>query len=99
MKFDKELADFLDSIIEEKAKALFDLYIQQSRILKGWNATVVTNNGDGTVDVKLAGDNIVITKKNKSGVTLAVGDEVELHSMGSLSNAYVAICKTKWNDY
>lgn len=94
---DTEFSRFLNNIIETKVKSIIKIFLQKFGIMKGWSATVVEVNVDETIDVQIAGDSTttILNLKNKSGVSLSAGDEVELHSISSLSNAYVAICKTK----
>lgn len=64
--------------------------------MRGWSATVVSVNPDGTCNVQMPGDTTVISSlKNKTRVVLSAGDEVELHSISTLSSAYIGIAKNK----
>ena len=58
--------------------------------VKTWSATVSTG-GTATASVKLASDeNTAITIKNKTGVTLSIGNEVIVASRsGDLSDAFI----------
>ena len=92
----KEFAKFLDGIIEDKVKMILERENRKSGFVRAWSATVVSVAGNN-ITVKLPGDDIhTMVKKNRTGQTLAGGDEVYLYSpSGDLANAYVAICKTK----
>lgn len=95
MNIDKEFAKFLDEVIEIKVNNLFDKKIKGNNFVMAWVATVVNVNDD-VADVKLPGDdvNILHNKKNKTGETLAVGDEVYLFSpYSSLSTAFIVYKK------
>lgn len=89
-----EFANFLDNIIEQKVQKIIKEKLNDYGIMKGWSAKVNVINGDGTINVTLAGDTTIIPNlKNKSNVTLSVNDEVFLFSISSLSNAFIGIKK------
>jgi hypothetical protein len=92
----KEFAQFLDRIIEEKVKLILERELNKNNLVRAWVATVVSVSGIN-ITVKLPGDDThTITKKNRTGQTLAANDEVYLLSpTGDLNNAYVAIAKNK----
>jgi len=91
----KEFGTFIDNLIEQRARAIVQEQMKKYGNLRAWDGIVSEINGN-LVSVKLIGDDIPITGlKNKSGQTLIVGDEVYLHSISSLNNAYVAIAKNK----
>jgi len=90
-----EFAQFLDKLIEKKARQIIQAEYAKFGNLKGWVATIVGVAGDNsTADVQRIGESVTIPSLlNKTGVTLLIGDEVELHSLSSLSNSYIGIKK------
>jgi len=95
MGFAREEIDFLDKYIEKKARQIFQAEYSKFGNLKGWVAKLVAVSVDNTTaDVQLIGESVIISSLlNKTGATLLIGDEVELHSLSSLSNAYISIKK------
>lgn len=91
-----EFAQFLNHLIEQKSKIIIQQELNRYGNLRAWDAIIQTVSGN-TASVKLIGDDTtIIGVKNKSGVTnLVAGDEVYLHSISSLSNAYIAVAKNK----
>ncbi len=92
-----EFANYLDKIIEQKVQQLVNAALNRFGIMHGWVGKVVAVNANGTVNVQLftgaTSPSTIPNLLNKSGVTLNVNDEVELHSISSLINAYVAVKK------
>lgn len=86
---DDECIQFLDKYVTEK----LENEIKKLKFMKTYSAIVNTVNGNGTINVTLAGDNTVISNlKNRTGVTLIVGDSVLLYApTNSLNNMYVGI--------
>ena len=89
-----EFAQFLNNIIEQKVKKIVQSKLLEYGIMKGYSAIVSSVNPDSTVNIKLAGDTVVIPSlKNKSNEVLIANDEVFLFSISSLSNAFIGIKK------
>ena len=89
-----EFANFIDEIVEQKVKKIVKQELNSFGNLRGWVATVESINLDTTVNVQLPSETTIISNlKNKTGVVLSPSDEVELHSLSGLTNAYVAIKK------
>jgi len=87
-------AQFLNNIIEQKVKKIVQSKLLEYGIMKGYSAIVSSVNPDSTVNIKLAGDTVVIPSlKNKSNEVLIANDEVFLFSISSLSNAFIGIKK------
>lgn len=87
-----EFANFINTIVEEKTKKIIDQKLNSFGIIKGWVATVESVNPDSTINVQLPNSTEIMSNLiNKSGEVLIATDEVELHSISTLSNAYVAI--------
>jgi len=90
-----EFGTFLNNLIEKKAKEIVQQEMKKYGNLRAWDSIVTSVNGN-LINVHLIGDLTEITGlKNKTSQTLAIGDEVYLYSLSSLSNAYVAVAKNK----
>jgi hypothetical protein len=95
MNMDGNFAKFLDEMIAIKINKIFDQKIKDNNFVMAWVATVVSV-GVGVADVKLPGDNInvLVNKKNKTGGTLVIGDEVYLFSpYSNLSTSFIVYKK------
>lgn len=79
------LKDLIDELVDKK--------INQLQLMRALPATVVLVNGDGTVNIKIAGsEETLFNIKNKTGLTLVLNDKVYLYApTGSLSNCYVGV--------
>jgi len=90
-----EFAQFLDKLIDQKARAIVQQELQKYGVLHVWDAIVTSVSGN-TASVKLIGESKIIPDlKNKTNQVLVAGDEVQLHSPSSLTNAYIGIAKHK----
>lgn len=93
---DTEFSRFLDSTIEAKINTIVSRKLKEFNAITGWVGIITQVNPDGTANVELPGDSIELRNRlNKSGTTLEVGDEIYLHSAGSLTSSYIAINKLK----
>lgn len=87
---DVEFAKLLQEIIKKEVKKQLNNY----NGMKTKSANVVAVNGDGTINVNLTEDSITILTniKNKTNVTLSVGDNIYLYlPTGSLTGCYAGI--------
>ena len=94
----QEFARFINDIIDIRINKILEKRIAELGYLKTWAAKVVNVSG-ATADVQLATDAglgrpVITGLKNKTGVTLSIGDEVYLYSPQSvLTSSYIAIKK------
>lgn len=88
--------------MRELAKQLWERYFRPraeedllQHSLDGYKASVVSNNGDGTLTVVRPFDTQTMTVRCPPGLAeeAAVGDQVIVIALGSMSNAF-ALCRT-----
>lgn len=85
---------FLNKFIEDKARQIAISEINKVGNMKGWYGVVIAVNVDGTCNIQKIGDATILQNIiNDTGLTLNVGDSVELHSIGSLTNASIRLKK------
>ena len=91
--------------MHELAKQLWERYFKQrvsddllNHSLDGYKATVITNNGDGTLTVQRPFDTVSMTLRCPPalGQTAQAGDQVLVVSLGDMSNAFI-LCTTDLN--
>lgn len=96
MNLDKDFAKFLDEIMTMKFNKLFDAKIKANNFVMSWVARVSDVSSDNTLaSVMLPNDSTQLTnKRNQTGKTLSVGDEVYLFSPhSSLSTSFIVYKK------
>jgi len=94
MENSKDFSELLGNIIEQKIQKVVKEEMNKSGNMRGFAAKVSSVNGNGTVNVILAGETTIIPNlKNKTNQTLVANDEVFLFSISNLSNAFVGIKK------
>lgn len=96
MNMDKDFAKTLDSIITMKFNKLFDAKIRDNNFVMSWVGTVAGVNSDNSLASVILPQSStpLINKKNMTGKTLNIGDEVYLFSPhSSLSTALIVYKK------